>query len=223
MRFDLLPLVLTFKLALLTCPLLFLASLPVVYFLYFTRSPLAPLLRALVNMPLVLPPVVIGFYLLLLFNPASAAGAMLFRLFHIRLVFTFEGLVVASILFNIPFMVNPLLAGLEGLPRTLAEASFASGKGRAVTFCRVLLPSIRPGILTGMVLTAAHTAGEFGVALMIGGKIGGVTKVASIAIYDKVESLDFTSAHQYSAVLVAASFAVLAALFFVNNRSLRPW
>ena len=127
----------------------------------------------LVNLPLVLPPVVVGFYLLLLFNPSAPLGHFLQHVFHLRLVFTFEGLVVGSALFNVPFMVNPVLSGLESLPRSLCEASFVLGKGRWTTFWRVLLPSIRPSILTGLILTFAHTIGEFGMVLMIGGKIPG--------------------------------------------------
>jgi len=143
--------------------------------------------------------------------------------FHTHFVFTFEGLVVGSVLFNTPFMVNPILSGLESLPRNLGEASFMLGRGRAATFYKVLLPSIRPAILTGVVLTIAHTIGEFGMVLMIGGKIPGVTRVASVAVYDDVESLNFASAHVYSAVLFGASFTVLLVLLLVNKRFARTW
>jgi molybdate transport system permease protein len=143
--------------------------------------------------------------------------------FHTNFVFTFEGLVVGSVLFNMPFMINPILSGLESLPKNLTEASFILGRSRSATFLRVLLPSIRPAMLTGVVLTFAHTIGEFGMVLMIGGKIPGVTRVASIAVYDEVESLNFASAHLYSAVLVAVSFVVLLVLILVNKRFARTW
>jgi molybdate transport system permease protein len=177
----------------------------------------------LVNLPLVLPPVVVGFYLLLLFTPSGALGRFLDHFFHIRLVFTFEGLVVGSVLFNLPFMVNPILSALEGLPRSLCDASFVLGKSPWTTFRRVLLPSIRPGLLTGIVLTFAHTMGEFGMVLMIGGKIPGVTRVASIAVYDEVEALQFGAAHLYSTALVLVSFAVLLVLILINKRFARTW
>jgi molybdate transport system permease protein len=202
---------------------LFFCAIPRVFWLYFTTSRIGYAVRALINMPLVLPPVVIGFYLLLIFSPNHAFGRLLYAVFHTHFVFTFEGLVVGSVLFNTPFMVNPILSGLEGLPRNLSEASFMLGRGRAATFFKVLLPSIRPAILTGVILTIAHTIGEFGMVLMIGGKIPGVTRVASVAVYDDVESLNFASAHVYSAVLFGASFTVLLILLLVNKRFARTW
>ncbi len=223
MKFDLLPLLLTLKLAAVTGTVLFAVSLPLVYWLHFTKSPAATAVRALVNIPFVLPPVVVGFYLLLLLSPAAPVGAFLDHAFRLRLVFTFEGLVVGSVLFNLPFMVNPIIAGLEGLPRSLAEASYTVGKGRMTTFLRVLLPSVRSSMVTGIVMTCAHTIGEFGVVLMIGGKIEGVTKVASIAVYDEVESLNFGAAHAYAAILTAISFALLFVLYYLNKRSPRLW
>jgi molybdate transport system permease protein len=223
MSFDFVPLWLTFKLAALSAFFLFFCAMPLVFWLYFTPSRTGYAVRALVNMPLVLPPVVIGFYLLLVFSPNHAFGRLLYAVFHTHFVFTFEGLVVGSVLFNTPFMVNPILSGLESLPRNLGEASFMLGRGRAATFYKVLLPSIRPAILTGVVLTIAHTIGEFGMVLMIGGKIPGVTRVASVAVYDDVESLNFASAHVYSAVLFGASFTVLLVLLLVNKRFARTW
>jgi molybdate transport system permease protein len=223
MSFDFVPLWLTFKLAALSAFFLFFCAMPLVFWLYFTPSRTGYAVRALVNMPLVLPTVVIGFYLLLVFSPNHAFGRLLYAVFHTHFVFTFEGLVVGSVLFNTPFMVNPILSGLESLPRNLGEASFMLGRGRAATFYKVLLPSIRPAILTGVVLTIAHTIGEFGMVLMIGGKIPGVTRVASVAVYDDVESLNFASAHVYSAVLFGASFTVLLVLLLVNKRFARTW
>jgi molybdate transport system permease protein len=221
--FDPVPLWLTLKLAVLSALLLFVLAMPLVFWLNFTRSRISYAVRTLVNMPLVLPPVVIGFYLLLAFSPNYGLGRFLQAVFHTNFVFTFEGLVVGSVLFNMPFMINPILSGLESLPKNLTEASFILGRSRLATFLRVLLPSIRPAMLTGVVLTFAHTIGEFGMVLMIGGKIPGVTRVASIAVYDEVESLNFASAHLYSAVLVAVSFAVLLVLILVNKRFARTW
>ncbi|HUI92727.1 MAG TPA: molybdate ABC transporter permease subunit [Chitinivibrionales bacterium] len=223
MNFDPVPLLLSVKLAAASAVILLVLAMPLSFWLYFTRSPAGYLARVFVNLPLVLPPVVVGFYLLLLFNPSAPVGHFLQQVFHLRLVFTFEGLVVGSVLFNVPFMVNPVLSGLESLPRSLCEASFVLGKGRWTTFWRVLLPSIRPSLLTGLILTFAHTIGEFGMVLMIGGKIPGVTRVASIAVYDDVESLHFAAAHLYSAVLVIVSFAVLFLLILVNKRFARTW
>ncbi len=223
MNIDLIPLWLTLKLAFLSAVFLFVLTMPLIFWLHFTASRSGNVIRTLVNMPLVLPPVVVGFYLLLLFSPNHAFGRMLHAVFHTNFVFTFEGLVVGSVLFNLPFMVNPILSGLEALPRNLAEASFILGRSKFATFLRVLLPSIRPALLTGAILTFAHTIGEFGMVLMIGGKIPGVTRVASIAVYDEVESLNFASAHIYSAVLVAISFAVLLVLLLVNKRFARTW
>jgi molybdate transport system permease protein len=221
--FDFVPLWLTFKLAFMSAFFLFILAMPLVFWLYFTRSRIGFVIRALINMPLVLPPVVIGFYLLLIFSPQHAFGRFLHYLFHTNFVFTFQGLVVASVLFNVPFMVNPIVSGLEGLPRNLTEASSVLGRGKVATFFKVLLPSIRPAMLTGVILTFAHTIGEFGMVLMIGGKIPGVTRVASVAVYDDVESLNFASAHLYSGVLFGASFAVLLALLLINKRFARTW
>ena len=174
--------------------------MPLVFWLYFTTSRAGYVVRALINMPLVLPPVVIGFYLLLAFSPNHAFGRLLYAIFHTNFVFTFEGLVVASVLFNAPFMVNPILSGLEGLPRSLGEASFMLGRGRSRDISSGPSSVNTATVLTGVILTVAHTIGEFGMVLMIGGKIPGVTRVASVAVYDDVESLNFASAHVYSAV-----------------------
>jgi molybdate transport system permease protein len=169
----------------------------------------------------VLPPSVLGFYLLVVFSPSSPVGAALLNMFGLRLVFSFEGLVVASVLFNLPFMLNPILAGFESLPNGLLEASYVLGKSRMTTLLRVILPNVRPSLLAGLVLTFAHTIGEFGVVLMIGGKIPGVTRVASLAVYDEVEALNYGAANFYAMVLLAVSFVVLALLFAFNKRAVR--
>jgi molybdate transport system permease protein len=171
-----------------------------------------------VSMPLVLPPSVLGFYLLLAFSPQNAFGQWLEQWFHLRLVFSFEGLVIGSVIFSLPFMVQPVQAGFQNLPASLIEASRTLGKPDIVTLFRVLLPNIKPALLSGTVLSFAHTVGEFGVILMIGGNIPGVTKVASIAIYDEVESLNYAAANFYAFVLFAVTFAILLTVYVVNKK-----
>lgn len=211
------PIGLTLKLASVTTLLLLALGIPLAWGLSQARGRWRFPLQALVNMPLVLPPSVLGFYLLLAFSPENAFGRFLERKMHLPLAFTFAGLVVGSVLFSLPFMVNPLLAGFDALPRHLSEAAYLLGKSRWSTLLRVSLPNMRPALLTGIALAFAHTMGEFGVVLMIGGKIPGATKVASIAIFDEVESLRFGNAHAYALVLFGLSFAILIALFAVNR------
>ncbi|MEF3191476.1 MAG: molybdate ABC transporter permease subunit, partial [Campylobacterales bacterium] len=187
--------ILTFKLASVTTVILFFISLPLAWFLATTQNRLRPIVEAIVSMPLVLPPSVLGFYLLLAFSPASVIGEWLVA-HGIRLAFSFEGLVVGSILFSLPFMVHPIQSAMANVPKNLIEASWTLGKSKLTTFLRVILPLIRPGLLSGVVLAFAHTVGEFGVILMIGGNIPGETRVASIAIYDEVEALNYAAAHQ---------------------------
>ena len=210
---------LTFRLAGVTTVCLLVLGVPLAWWLSQTRWRIKPLLETLISMPLVLPPTVLGFYLLLAFSPEGWLGGWLLRAFDLRLVFTFPGLVVGSIIYSLPFMVQPVQAGFEKLPRSLSEASYVLGKSRLQTFFRVLLPNARPALLTGMVLSFAHTVGEFGVILMIGGNIPGETRVASIAIYDEVEGLNYALANQYALVLVIFSFFFLMLVYFVNRRS----
>jgi molybdate transport system permease protein len=211
------PIILTFKLALVTTALLFFISIPLAYWLSFTRHRIKPVIETLVSMPLVLPPTVLGFYLLIAFSPAYPFGAWLYENLGLRLVFSFEGLVVASVIYSLPFMVQPIQSGLSNLPSSLSEAAFVLGKSRYTTLVRVLLPNIKPSILTGIVLSFAHTVGEFGVVLMIGGNIPGKTKVASIAIYDEVEALNYGMANRYSMFLFAVTFMILLLVYLVNG------
>lgn len=211
------PLILTLKLASVTTLLLLLISLPLSYWLAYSRSRIKVVAETLVSMPLVLPPTVLGFYFLLAFSPGNAFGAWLDEWLGLRLVFSFPGLVFASILYSLPFMVHPIQAGLSGLPSSLKEASYVMGKSRFSTLWHVLLPNIRPSLLTGIVLAFAHTVGEFGVVLMIGGSIPGQTRVASIAIYDEVESLNYAAANFYSAVLFVITFIILLLVYLVNG------
>lgn len=220
---DLQPLILTFELAFLTTILLLFIGIPLGYWLTYWNHRSKYLIQSLVSMPLILPPTVLGFYLLVAFSPGNAFGRFLDSTFNVRLVFSFEGLVVASIIYSLPFMVNPIQAGFQSLPASLSEASFTLGGGKVKTFLKVLLPNIKPSIITGIVISFAHTVGEFGVILMIGGSIPGETKVASVAIYDEVESLNYATANSYSLILFIITFALLFTVYVVNRRYLRAF
>jgi molybdate transport system permease protein len=215
---DLGPLWLTLRLAAIATSVLLLLSIPLAYWLWRTRSRLRFPIQALVNLPLVLPPTVLGFYLLLLLSPARLPGSFLREHFNLTLAFSFPGLVIGSLVFSLPFMVNPIVSGFESLPKSLAEESLILGASARQTLFRILLPEIKPSLLAGVVLTFAHTIGEFGVALMIGGKIPGKTLIASMAVYDQVESLNYGTAHAYSAILCAGSFATLLTLLLINRK-----
>ncbi len=195
------PLYLTLKLAGLTTAILYAVGLPAAWFLSQSRMRLKPVLEAVLALPLVLPPSVLGFYFLLAFSRKGWLGGLWEELFDHQLAFSFDGLVLGSVIFSLPFMVHPLQAGFNAVPRNLSEASYSLGKSKFVTIAKVILPSMKSSLLTGGVLAFAHTVGEFGVVLMIGGSIDGKTKVASIAIYDLVESLDYQSAHIYALCL----------------------
>ena len=216
---DYQPLWLTLKLALFTTAGLCIVGIPLAALLYFNKSRLKPVAEAIISLPLVLPPSVLGFYLLLAFSPAQWLGRHLADWFHVQMVFSFTGLVIGSMLYSLPFMVQPIQAGLETLPSNLAQAAYTLGKSRRQTLLRVLLPNVKPALLSGIVLTFAHTLGEFGLVLMIGGNIPGVTRVASIAIYDAAEALDFHQAHVYAAILLAISFSILLVVY-TSNRNL---
>jgi len=209
---------LTVRLAATTTTILLVVGIPLGWYLASARHRLKPVLEALVSMPLVLPPTVLGFYLLLVFSAESPFGSWLDSTFDIQLVFTFSGLVVGSIIYSLPFMVQPIQSGFESLPTHLAEASYTLGKSRWTTLTRILLPNIRASLLSGLVLSFAHTIGEFGVVLMIGGNIPGKTRVASIAIYDEVEGLNYGLAGEYASVLVIFSFIILLVIYSVNAR-----
>ena len=215
------PLILTFKLALVTTFLLLFISIPLSYWLAYTKSRLKPVVETLVSMPLVLPPTVLGFYLLVAFSPSNAFGEWLDHYLGIRLIFSFKGLVFASILYSLPFMVHPIQAGFSKINTNLIEASYALGKSKRTTLFKVLLPNIKPSLLTGIVLAFAHTIGEFGVVLMIGGNMPGKTKVASIAIYDEVEALNYSAANYYSMILFIITFSILLIVYLVNGGYLK--
>lgn len=211
------PLLLTFKLAGITTLLLLLLGIPLAYWLAYSRSRIKPFIETLVSMPLVLPPTVLGFYLLIAFSPNTVLGGFIQEYLGIRMLFSFTGLVVGSLIYSLPFMVQPVQAGFAGVPGALREASYVLGKSRLNTFFKIVLPSIKPALLTGAVLTFAHTVGEFGVVLMIGGNIPGKTKVASIAIFDEVEALNYANAHVYSLILFGITFSLLLLVNLVNG------
>lgn len=215
------PLLLTLELAAVTTAALLLVGIPLAYWLSVTRSRLRPVMETLVSMPLVLPPTVLGFYFLLAFSPGNAFGQWLDEWLGVKLVFSFGGLVCASVIYSLPFMVHPIQAGLSNLPASLREAAYLMGKSRFTTLLKVLLPNARTSVLTGIVLAFAHTVGEFGVVLMIGGNIPGKTKVASIAIYDEVEALNYPQANFYSLVLFAITFGILLTVYLINGGYLK--
>ena len=213
------PLWLTAKLALITTIILFVVAVPLCYWLAYSRFRFKAVIEALISLPLVLPPSVLGFYLLIAFSPENAFGKFLSDYFDLRLVFTFQGLIVASVLYSLPFMINPILSGLKNLPPALQEASFTLGKSRFTTVTKILLPNIRASLLTGIIMTFAHTIGEFGVVLMVGGSIPEETKVVSIAIYEEVESMNYHNANVYAGILFAFSFLILLTVHLINNKS----
>ncbi|WP_343688711.1 molybdate ABC transporter permease subunit [Chitinophaga sp.] len=208
------PILLTLQLAVLTTVILFFIAIPVAWWLSQKPSVFKTIMEVLVSMPLVLPPSVIGFYLLMAFRPE----AFLAKYMHLRLAFTFEGLLIGSLLYSLPFMVHPLQSGLASLPESLKEASYSLGKSKWVTLTKVLLPNIKPSLLTGIILTFAHTVGEFGIVLMVGGNIPGKTRTAAIAIYDENDLFHYDTANKYALVLIGISFIVLFSMYFINRR-----
>ena len=209
---------LTLKLALLTTIILLAIGLPLAWWLSVSRIKIKPLIEALVSMPMVLPPSVIGYYMLLVYSPQNRVGRFFADFFDVRLAFMFGGVLIASVIFSLPFMVQPLQNGLMSLPSSLGEASFTLGKSKWVTFFRVLLPNIKPSLITAVALTFAHSIGEFGIVLMVGGNIPGETRVASIAIYDEVQALNFKAANRYAIILFLTSLVLLTTIYSVNKK-----
>ena len=214
---DLTPIWLTLKLAGITTVILLIAGLPFAYWLSKGRSIVKTILEAIITMPLVLPPSVLGFYLLMAFSPQHGIGKWLHNTFNIQLVFSFQGLVLASLIYSMPFMIGPIKSALQQLPLSLSQASYTLGKTERETFIKILLPNIRASVLTAAILTFAHTLGEFGVVLMIGGNIPGVTRVASIAVYDSVEIMDYAAANTYSLILFCITFIMVISVFVFNK------
>lgn len=215
------PLWLSLKLAAVTVVILLLLSTPLAWWLAHTRWRGRALVEALVALPLVLPPTVLGFYLLLLMGPEGALGGLWLRVADAPLTFSFTGLVLASVLYSLPFVVQPLQQAFAGQGRLLMEAAACLRATPWDAFRTVALPLAWRGYVAAMVLGFAHTLGEFGVVLMVGGNIPGETRVLSIALYDHVERLDYAQAHLWSALLVGLSFITLAALY--ATQGMTPW
>lgn len=211
------PFILSFKLAGLTTLILFFLCVPLAWFLSQTSSKIKPFIEAITALPIVLPPSVIGFYLLVFLSQNSALGSFFEDVFGISLVFNFSSLVIASCFYSLPFMVQPLQGGFESINKNMIEASYIAGKSQLQTLVQVALPNMKPALLTAIIITFAHTVGEFGVVLMLGGSIEGETKVASVAIYEMVEMMDYEGAHIYSAIMLGMSFAVLLAVYTFNS------
>ena len=213
------PFLLSFKLAAVTTIILFIIAIPLSWYLSQTKSKSKPIIEAITALPLVLPPSVIGFYILWALSYNSPIGSFFEQTFGIKLVFNFTGLVIASCFYSLPFMVQPLQSGFESLNKNMLEASFIAGKSKMETLIKVALPNIKPSLITAIIITFAHTVGEFGVVLMVGGSIPGETKVASVAIYEFVEILEYDMAHIYSAIMIVLSFLVLLSVYIFNQKN----
>ena len=208
----------TIKLAMATTIALLLLGGPLAWWLSRTQTKLKPIIEALTAMPLVLPPTVLGFYLLILLSPNSAVGGMWLSLTGDTLTFSFTGLVLASIVYSLPFMVQPLQSAFSAIDQDVLDVASTLGASRWDQFFSIVLPNCRAGILTAVVLTFAHTVGEFGVVLMVGGNIAEETRVISIAIYENVETLNYGAAHSLSLLLLVFSFTVLFIVYSTNRR-----
>ena len=218
---DLGPLWLSIQLAAITSMLLLAAGTPLAWWLANTRSRWKPAIQALVAMPIVLPPTVMGFYLLIVLGPYGAIGSWWVELTGSALTFSFAGLVIASCFYSLPFAVQPLQSAFESMGRQELEAARTLGASPIDAFLSVVVPMSAPGFLTALVLSFAHTLGEFGVVLMIGGNIPGETRLVSIAIYDHVESLNYAAAHSLSLTLLGFAFLILLTMFLLNRRLAR--
>lgn len=213
------PILLSMELALVTTVLLLVLATPVAYLLAFHRFRGRSLVEAVFALPIVLPPTVLGFFVLIAVGNLSPFGRAFNAVFGHGLAFTFTGIVIASILYSFPFAVQPIQNAFIAINPKLIETSRTLGCGRWQTFWRVLLPSARVGIITGAMLSFAHTVGEFGVVLMVGGSIPGETKVASIAIYENVEILNYSQAAVMSLIMLSFSFVVMSIVYYYNRSS----
>ncbi|MFO0583951.1 MAG: molybdate ABC transporter permease subunit [Anaeromyxobacter sp.] len=211
------------RLSALTTLVLVVVGLPIAWWLTTSRFRGKFLVEAVVALPLVLPPTVLGFYLLTAFGPRSGAGRLFEAVAGHPFPFSFVGLLVASILYSLPFAVQPFAAALAGVDRRLVEASHTLGVSRLRTFLKVTLPLAWPGVLAGAVLTFAHTLGEFGVVLMVGGNIPGKTRTMSVAIFDHVEALEYRAAHLTAGLLLLVSFLVLSLVYALQRRPFFRW
>jgi molybdate transport system permease protein len=214
---------LSLKLSSVVCVLLLLIGAPIAYWISFSRWKWKFLIESVVALPLVLPPTVLGFYILIATGSRSPIGRVWEKWLGHGLAFTFEGLVVASVLYSLPFAVQPMAVAFSQVDRQLIEASSTLGASKWRTFCRIVLPLSIHGVVTGAVLSFAHTLGEFGVVLMVGGNIPGVTRTVSIAIYDDVQSFNYAEANATALLLLLFSFAVLSVVYSLNRKAWAVW
>jgi molybdate transport system permease protein len=209
---------LTLELAFTVSGILFLLGLPIAYWIAFSRSRWKFLIEAVVALPIVLPPTVLGFYVLVALGPRSPLGRWWISLTGHTLAFTFSGLVIGSILYSLPFAVQPFAASFSAVDRKLIAASATLGASSFRTFVRIIAPLSSAGLITGVALSFAHTMGEFGVVLMVGGNIPGVTRTVSIDIYDRVQSSDYAGANQTALILLLVCFALLVLVYGLNRK-----
>ena len=217
---DIVALFITLKLALITCIFLALIGTPIAYFLAFNSKKSKVIIESLVTLPLVLPSTVIGFYLIVLFSPDTTLGNIFILLTGKQLIFSFYGMVLASIIYSLPFWVQPLQASFEKIGVNTLNTSKSLGAGPFDTFFHVIMPLCKRGFLTSFIISFAHTMGEFGIILMVGGGIHGKTKVIAISIYDHVEQLSFGKAHFLAGVMLMFSFIILLILYYSNKNSI---
>ena len=217
---DLNAVLITLKLALTTCFFLALIGTPLAYYLAFNSKKIKPFLESIVTLPLVLPPTVIGFYLIVFFSPDTALGKFFILVTGEQLIFSFYGLVLASIIYSLPFWVQPLQSSLEKIGKDTLKTSESLGASKFDTFINVIIPLSKKGFLTSFIISFAHTMGEFGIVLMVGGGIHGKTKVIAISIYDHVEQLSFGKAHLLAGGMLILSFIILLTLFYSNRKSI---
>lgn len=213
----------TLQLATMTALVLLVVGLPIAYWVSFSRWRWKFLVESVVALPLVLPPTVLGFYILVAIGPHSPVGRLYTDLVGHPLPFTFEGLLIASVLYSLPFAVQPFAAAFDQVDRRLIEAAWTLGVSHAGTFFKLILPMSVAGVVTGFVLSFAHTLGEFGVVLMVGGNIEGVTRTVSIDIYDEVQALNYGGAARTSLLLLAVSYLILLAVYAMNRKVWAVW
>ncbi len=215
-------LLLTGKLAGWTTLILLIIGFPIAYMLAYKRFWFKPIVEALISMPMILPPTVLGFYMLVAYSPQNAFGRFLAEYFNTRLAFSFNGVLIASVIFSMPFMIQPLQNGLTAIPKSMREAAYTLGKSKFRTFIHVLIPNMIPSIITALAMTFAHCIGEFGVVIMLGGNIPNETRVASIAIYDEVQAMNYHTANQYSLVLFGVSMLILIIVYSIKRTPNNP-
>ena len=216
---DILALFITLKLAFTTCVLLAMIGTPIAYYLAFKSTKGKPILEAVITLPLVLPPTVIGFYLIILFSPDTFLGKVFILMTGSQLIFSFYGLVLASVIYSLPFWVQPLQSSFEKIGKDTLNTSKSLGANPLDTFFNIIIPLCKRGFLTSFIISFAHTMGEFGIVLMVGGGIHGKTKVIAISIYDHVEQLSFGKAHFLAGGMLFLSFIILLTLYYSNKQA----